>query len=308
MTKQTPAISIILPVRNEGIRVKTTIRSFAFRRSNSFLLEFIVVDDCSHDGCCEGLENFLSAENHGAYVRTIRLEKWSGIPFARNRGAFEANAPILFITDANIEASDNWDIPVFRDLRPDTALCATIADASSDWRGYGCALDLPSMGISWLNEPNVFSGFVPVAPSTGTILYTDLFRRIGGFDTCMPVYGAAEPEFSVRLWLYGCKIIICPDLVLMHRFRPSAERQPFLNKIEFIQIQNYLRFGLLYLDEKGIVQLLEHWYQMSPLLFADALRQVGKNNVWERRRHLKKNLKGQFESYKNYFKMAVAAG
>lgn len=296
-----PAVSVIIPARNEGSRVANAIKSFASGRTTPFQLEFVIIDDASDDGCCVGLEDLLTSEHDAACVRVIKLDRWSGIPYARNLGAAYAQGPILVITDANVEACIGWDLPVFRDIRPGRALCATIADNYSPWRGYGCVLNLSSMIINWLSDPAIFKGQVPVSPCTGTVLYADLFRRLGGYDTAMPVYGAAEPEFSVRLWLYGGEIIVCPDLIFHHRFRPSKERRPFLQQIEFTQTMNYLRFGMLYQDQRGIVQLLQHWARAAPKYFADALQQVEAGDVWRRRRHLSESLARDFNWYAGYF-------
>jgi polypeptide N-acetylgalactosaminyltransferase len=298
-----PAISIIIPARNEGSRVAKAIGSLAKSRSTLFHLEFIIIDDASDDGCCSGLENLLSSEHDAAVVQVIRIDQWCGIPYARNLGAAHARAPILLITDANVEACTGWDIPIFRDLRPGRALCATIADTNSSWRGYGCILDLSSMIIKWLPDPYTFKGHVPVSPCTGTVIHSELFRRLGGYDTAMPVYGAAEPEFSVRIWLYGGEIISCSDLIFFHRFRPPDERKPFLDQIEFVQTKNYLRFGLLYQNEKGIVRLLEYWSRAAPKHFSEALQQVEQGDVWERRRHLRDNLSRDFGWYTQHFNL-----
>src|SRR5437868_4360047 len=103
-----PAISVVIPARNEGIRIARTIESLAARRSQLFPLEFIVVDDASEDRCCSQLEELLAWDDTIS-VRVIRLEKWSGIPYARNLGATYARAPILLITDANVESCSGWD-------------------------------------------------------------------------------------------------------------------------------------------------------------------------------------------------------
>jgi glycosyltransferase involved in cell wall biosynthesis len=269
-------------------------------------MEFVIVDDASGDGCCDRLEELLDEASSNARVIVVRLDRWSGIPMARNIGAREARAPILFITDSNVQACRHWDIPVFRELRsqPRRALCATIADKGSSWRGYGCSLDLSSMTIRWLCGPGAVGRFVAVTPCTGTVLHADLFRQLGGYDTAMPIYGAAEPEFSVRLWLYGGDILHCPDLVLTHRFRPSGERQPFLDRIASVQVQNYLRFGLLYLDDPGIRRMLDYWEKNAPQLPVRQLHETAADNARSRRQHLLLNLPHSFRWYTERFRLA----
>jgi glycosyltransferase involved in cell wall biosynthesis len=302
---QEPVISVVMPVRNEGRRLANGILSFITGRSFRFPIEFVIVDDASTDGCCDGLMDWGRSLGNEVSIRLIRLPRWSGIPYARNAGAAIASAPLLFITDANVEADTRWDVPVFSEMGPDRALCATIADQGSSWMGYGCTLDLPSMGVNWLRDPAAFGGYVPVSPCTGTVLYKALFRRLGGYDTAMPVYGAAEPEFSVRLWLYGAHIVSCPRLVLRHRFRPAAERKPFLDLIGASQVKNYLRFGLLYLEGKDRQRMLDHWQRSAPDHYQACLRQAQAEGLWERRRHLRERLPWNFGWYADRFGLRI---
>jgi polypeptide N-acetylgalactosaminyltransferase len=238
----------------------------------------------------------------------VRLPRWSGVPVARNAGAAVAQAPILFITDANVIFPLGWDLPIRERITANRVLCATIADMDSSFRGYGCALLIPSMGVDWIRDPRQYGGYVPVSPCSGTAIAAGLFHRAGGYDTEMPVYGAAEPEFSVRLWLCGAEIVSMPDLVLQHRFRPSSERQPFLDAIGKVSLYNYLRFGMLYLDQQRIVQLLHYYSEQSPSHFAEALRSLAEGDVWQRRRLLEERLPVRFTYFVERFGIRDAFG
>lgn len=292
-----PSISVVVPVRNEGGRIAEAISSIVAGRSGRFPLQIVVVDDQSTDGSCASLGALFSSPRDLVRVDVVRLRRWSGIPYARNLAAEAAVGDILFITDANVHFPTAWDIPVRDHIGPMRALCATIADAGSAFRGYGGQLHLPSMGFAWLNHPRVYGGFAPLAPCTGTILSRDLFRRVGGYDTAMPIYGAAEPEFSVRLWLYGAEIVCLPDLVLEHRFRPPSERKPFLEAINLIQVCNYLRFGMLYLDQPLVRQVFDYYLSSAPQVFERAVKRVWAGDVWGRRELLRRNLPRRFQSF-----------
>ena len=300
-----PVVSIVIPVRNEGKRIQEAILSFINGRSRLFVMEFIIVDDASVDSCCDNL-NFIGNEQNLAIVKVIRLNKWSGIPLARNIGATNATAPILVITDANVNAGIGWDIAVFREIKPYIALCATIADKNSDWRGYGCMLDQRSMGIKWLKTQRIFNGFVPVSPCTGTVIYKDLFMQLGGFDTAMPVYGAAEPEFSLRLWLYGAQIKNVTDLIFYHRFRPDEERKPFLEQINLVQVKNYLRFGMLYLSNDEITDLFAYWERLDPSVFYQAFSNLDQHEIMSRGNYLRQSLKYNLTWFTNLFHLKQA--
>lgn len=296
-----PQISIIIPVRNEGNRLKEAIRSFVYGRSKVFALEFIIVDDASTDGCCDNIESLIPDPGTGVSVRKVTLRKWSGIPYARNTGAQYASARVLLITDANVSAEPGWDIPVFTHTGPGVALCATIADQTSDWRGYGCMLMVPSMGVQWLNDPGIFNEYAPVMPCAGTVIDAGLFAKLGGYDTAMPVYGAAEAEFSVRLWLYGAVIKKVPELVLSHHFKVGEERSSFMDKIKRIQVKNYLRFGLLYLNEDLIRKMFEHWSAQQPGFFEQVHDEIDMVEIFNRRAQLQRALKYNFKWYSNVF-------
>jgi len=164
------------------------------------------------------------------------------------------------------------------------------------------------MTYAWLRTPAAYGGYVPLAPCTGTILTAQLFHQAGAYDTAMPVYGAAEPEFSVRLWLSGGEIVVLPELILQHRFRPAAERRPFLDAISLLQLHNYLRFGLLYLDEPRVVQMLQYYGREAPRFLEKALQRVWAGDVWQRRDLLLRNLPARFHSFVTRFGLRDAYG
>jgi glycosyltransferase involved in cell wall biosynthesis len=305
---ENPSISVVIPARNEGSRIAGAIASIVSGRSRPFPLQIVVVDDNSADGSCRGLSGSYSWERDLVRVDVVGLPRWSGIPYARNVGAGAALGDILFITDANVRFPAGWDLHLRNRVSPRRALCATIADARSTVRGFGGMLQIPSMGFSWLNHPGVYGGFVPLAPCTGTILTAELFRRVGGYDTAMPVYGAAEPEFSVRLWLSGAEIVCLPDLVLEHRFKPPSERRAFLDAISSMQVGNYLRFGLLYLDQPLMRQVLDHYKVAEPRVFEKALKKVWMGDVWNRREVLRRNLPERFETFAARFGLTDTHG
>jgi glycosyltransferase involved in cell wall biosynthesis len=140
------AISVIIPSRNEGERIVRTVRSLALGRSCAFPLEIVVIDDASTDGSCDHL---AAAVGHSPNFRLVvrRLTRWSGIPFARNRGAALAQHPIYVITDANTTYPLNWDLPITEQFHPHRLLAGAIVDEMTGYPGYGLTLDLPSMGV-----------------------------------------------------------------------------------------------------------------------------------------------------------------
>jgi glycosyltransferase involved in cell wall biosynthesis len=92
-----PLISIIIPSWNHGALLLRCLASLEVQTYSSF--EVIVVDDASTDDTQTKIKSV-----HLRYpLRVIRLEKNSGAPVARNRGALEAKGEYVLFLDADIE-------------------------------------------------------------------------------------------------------------------------------------------------------------------------------------------------------------
>jgi GT2 family glycosyltransferase len=262
-------------------------------RSSPFPLEIIVVDDASTDGSCDHLAEAVGpSPNFRLVVR--RLERWSGIPFARNRGAEIATHPIYVITDANTCYPQNWDLPIRQHFHPSRLLAGTIVDEATGARGYGLTLHLPSMGVEWLPSTLPFAGYVPVAACTCTVIAKGLFHYLGGYDESLPLYGAAEPEFSVRAWLSGCEIVSVPDLLVRHHFRPMVNRIHFEKLNSPVLYENYIRFAILYLPDEVLNTTLNYYSHLCPSLLTPRINQAYFQNAWHRRSLLKQMLPRDF--------------
>jgi glycosyltransferase involved in cell wall biosynthesis len=279
-------ISVIIPVRNEGDRIAKTVRSVVQGRSCSFPLEIVVVDDASSDGACDRLEDAIGDAPQTS-LTVLRLASWSGIPFARNRGAQAAHHPVLFITDGNTRFPQDWDAAIRPRFARGRILAATILDLASAFRGFGCQLMLPSMAVIWLGRPDAYAGYAPISACTGTVIEREVFEALGGYDETLPLYGAAEPELSLRAWLSGYEIVSAPELCIQHRFRPRAEHDAFLADIAAVQLRNYLRFAAYYLPDEQLSRTCDFYARRHPDDFGRVWAELYAGDVWERRARLR---------------------
>ena len=293
-------ISVIIPVRNEGDRIALAVRSIVDGRSCSFPLEVVIVDDASTDGSCDNLEEVIEGTPETSLV-VRRLDSWSGIPFARNRGAEAAKHPICFITDGNTRFPRNWDLPIWQHFASGRILAATILDMGSSFRGFGCQLMLPSMGVTWIAVPHAYGGYVPISACTGTVIDRHLFHQLGGYDETLPLYGAAEPEFSVRAWLSGSEIVNTPELAIYHRFRPRTAHDQLLASIGKLFRRNYLRFACYYLPEAMLRETYEYYRRLSSEEFESFTAELTIGHIWARRAHLQRSLPRDFSWFANRF-------
>jgi hypothetical protein len=294
-----PDISVAIPARNEGARVALTIRSIAGARTTDARVEFVIVDDASTDDTIANLvaavPDLLKAPKIDIQVH--RLEEHAGI-----------NAEILFGTDAHVRFSEGWDELVLQHVGSNRILSGTTVQPGSPFRGYGCDLLIPFMGTSWNNGPVDGVAHVPVAPCHATVITRELFNRLGGYDSGMILYGAGEPELSIRAWLQGADVMVVGDLLVEHDFKPKTVLADFISEVRPFWIHNCIRFGFLYLSELGCMQMLRYYSLQFPELFPEALRRVNESDVWQRRTFLEGQQQRSFQWLIDYFGMKDQAG
>jgi glycosyltransferase involved in cell wall biosynthesis len=305
-----PDISVVMPAHNEGARLAATIDSIASGRTTSARVEIIIADDKSTDDAEAHLRAaWPDLSRHDRLdVHLSLLPDRRGVPRTRNHAARLATAEILFITDAHVRFPAGWDAIVLEHLRPGRILAGTVTQANTSFVGYGCRLVVPFMGTYWNREPVPHPAEVQIAACPATVLSRELFHQLGGYDDGMVMYGAAEPEFSLRAWLSGAEVILVPQLVVEHRFKPAQERAGFVRGVREHMVGNSLRFGLLYTDEDGALQLLRYYALKFPNLFQQALAAVERSDVWQRRAHLEATLARPFSWFVEHFGIKDTTG
>lgn len=305
-----PHISIAIPARNEGPRLASTIHAIARARTTNARLEFVIADDASTDDT----EGHLRAAAHALLrepridIKVSRLETRHGVPGARNHAASLASGEILFITDAHVRFSSGWDAAVFEHLKPNRILAGSITEENTPFVGYGCRLVVPFMGTYWNKQKVARPAAVQIAACPATVIERKLFQRLGGYDPGMRIYGAAEPEFSVRAWLHGAQIMIVPQIQVQHRFKPKEERQEFLGEVRPFMVHNSIRFGLLYLSDPGSLQMLRYYSRKFPQVIQAAMKMVARSDVWRRRSALQRQRRHGFEWFVRTFKLRNQIG
>jgi glycosyltransferase involved in cell wall biosynthesis len=305
-----PDISVVIPARNEGARLAATIDSIASTRTTRAKVEVVIADDDSDDDTESHLRAAWSdlSRHERLYVHVSRLDERTGVPRARNHAAALATADILFITDAHVRFPVGWDDLVYRHVRPRRIVAGAVTEDNTAFVGYGCRLVVPFMGTYWNKEPVTRPQEVQVATCPATVLPRELFDEFGGYDDGIEMYGSAEPELSVRAWLSGAEIILVPQLRVAHRFKPPRERAAFIRDMRPYMVRNGLRFGLLYADEAGALQLLRYYALKFPNFFPDALRAVHEGDIWTRREQLRTRLPRDFSWFVDHFDLKDQAG
>jgi len=305
-----PAVSVVVPARNESGRLQPTLSTLADRRTTDHSVEFVVLDDASTDGTGDDLSVPSDAD-----LVVERADERLGVPGARNRGAEAASGDVLFHTDAHTRHCEGWDRLALDALdyddggpADDRVVAATITDADGSVAGHGGRLVVPFMGTRWNGGEATAGEPVQIPSCAGTVLSADCFEHVGGYDDGMRYYGGAEPEFGVRAWLSGAEVVAEPDLTVAHEFKDEAEVDEFVTEMRPFMIHNNVRFGLCYLDERGSLQLLRHYTQEFPERAQAGFDLVAESDVWDHRERLQASLERDFSWFVDRFDLTDQAG
>jgi cellulose synthase/poly-beta-1,6-N-acetylglucosamine synthase-like glycosyltransferase len=113
-----PKVSVIIPVRNESLRMDGLLESLA---AQEYPAEIIFVDDRSADGGPQKLEGFArrAAERGRGPCRIITLTENPGPnhkQYALGKGIEAAGGDLLLLTDADCEVPSRWIAAMVRQL------------------------------------------------------------------------------------------------------------------------------------------------------------------------------------------------
>ncbi|WP_282171267.1 glycosyltransferase family 2 protein [Cytobacillus firmus] len=260
-----PMISIIFPVKNEGENVKNTLESLFSTKSN-FPFEVIVVDDASEDGCCEFIQSYQ-------HKNKINLIKTNGVGLAnvKNIGANHSAGKYFFFCDAHLGFEDNWIDRLMEPLLTNHTDAITPAIASMenpDSIGFGQSLN-SDLTIKWNQKKNELFE-TAVLPGGCFAISKKAFEDVGGFEKGFRTWGLEDVEISIKLWLFGYRCHVEPNVTILHLFR---KKHPYKVRQEEVNY-NLLRMAYLHFNEERIhkcKKLTKRKYlrRVEPIVLAD---------------------------------------
>jgi len=207
--------SVIVPARNEGVRIGRLVGAVRAQRPAGEELEVIVVDDGSTD------DTAAAATAAGARVLAIPRQPSGGNPAAaRNQGAAAATGDLLVFLDADCLPADGW-LP--------TLLAGHDAGEEIVGGSFAAAPGLPASArcdyyTGWYHvHPRRPGGVVPNHPPGNLSVRRDLFLSTVGFTEAQPVaYAHEELAWQSQLRRAGHRITFRPDAVVYHHNRPGV--------------------------------------------------------------------------------------
>jgi hypothetical protein len=205
VTPQSPRLSIVIPARDAERTLGACVA--AVRHSGRDLAEVIVVDDGSSDATAQ------VAADAGAIV--IRRTVSAGPAVARNEGAIQASADIVFFLDADVVLAEDAVARVLQALDADPDLAAVFGS-------YDCA---PAGGTLVSDYRNLLHHFVHQSAreesgsfwaGCGAVRKT-AFLSVQGFDERYVRPSIEDIEFGGRLAAAGHRIRLDKGLLARHQ-------------------------------------------------------------------------------------------
>lgn len=210
--------SIIIICKNELNRLDKTIDSM-IKSKNNYSYEIILIDDGSTDGCCDFIRNNPEKYNQ---IRIFTGNNF-GIAAGRNIGAFLSKGDYLFFFDAHIEVEDYWIDNLINDMLKFKADAITPIVLDMDDKSImGCGATWDEyMNYQWLTNIDDNGMEVPFMPGGACVIKKSIFEEVGGFDKHYGPWGYEDQEMSLKLWLFGYKIVGDTNVKIAHLFNKS---------------------------------------------------------------------------------------
>jgi FkbM family methyltransferase len=212
-SKQAPAVSVVIPTYQHADTIGQTLQSVFSQTFKDF--EVIVVNDGSLDGTVDIVAPFVASGK----IRYFTQQN-AGQAAARNRGAAEARGKFFaFLDDDDLWPPDKleWQVK-YLEANPDVGV---VAGWCKEFRGEMLGLGAEQAFASELKDAvdlMLLARGNPIIFLGQTLIYTDLFRELGGFDP--DISGVDDYDFWFRAVLRN-RIQLVPRIALFHRNHPG---------------------------------------------------------------------------------------
>ncbi len=207
----TPQVSVIIPVYNEGPTLNACIDSILKNDYQDF--EIFLVDDASTDNSAEVISTYIDRR-----VKLLRRTVRAGPAAARNMGIANATSEFLFFTDADCVVGQTWILEGMKCFLGGNTEAVIGVEGNVRYRATSLCFrhkvpvnpfyPRPAPGI--MNSPGRDFG-------CGNIAYRKTaLQAIGGFDERRYVSGREDSDAGWRIKSQG-EIIHRPEMEVLHK-------------------------------------------------------------------------------------------
>ena len=268
-----PSVSIIIPVINNPIGIKTLIQSLKSQDYPTNRFEVIIVDNGSTDDTFKIVKNkIINFKNFHLVAENIMRGSYA----ARNRGILISKGKILAFTDSDCVPNNNW---VSEGIK---GLLSSSYDSGGGKVSFTFQRQKPNVhelfdSSQRLNQEYYVSES-NFAITANLFIYRNVFYEIGMFDENL--ISSGDKEFGNRLHQNNIKITYMPHAIVQHpakttlkaniikSIRLATGRKQLSNPAEIIRLkyraENHLYknfskmelFKIIFIDLKIYINIL----------------------------------------------------
>jgi len=235
-----PAISLMIPARNEGMVITQTLEGLLRLEYPADRLEIIVINDGSTDDTAAQVEAIAA---HDGRVRLFTVPKevsGKGKSAALNRGLKECRYNVIGIFDADNVPEKDAIIHLARQLVTDASVGAVIGKFRCVNKGRNLLtrlINLESLAFQWIVQAGRWNLFrLSTLPGTNYLIRRGLLESLGGWDEQALTEDA---EMSVRIYQAGYFIKFVPYSVTWEQ-EPESLKVWFRQRVRWARGNNYV--------------------------------------------------------------------
>ncbi len=226
--KETPQISIIIPVYNKVDFTRRCLETIYRNTSQEISYEIIVSDDASTDETPQFLG--LAAKKY-SNLKYVRNEENSGFAHTCNAGAREARGKFLLFLNNDTEPHTGWLSEMLKifETHPETGIVgAKLLYPNGTIQHAGIEIHYRTIGVDehpWpyhqfrgmnQNMPEVNKSKEVIAVTGACLMISKaLFQSVNGLDETYPMY-FEDIDLNLKVRRQGKKVIYCHSAVLTH--------------------------------------------------------------------------------------------
>ena len=212
-------LTVVIPFYNAVKTIGVCLE--AFERHFPDGIRVIAVDNNSRDGSLEIAQ--LMADRFPDRFSVMR-ESRQGPSFARNLGAFAADADLVAFVDADCVPDPHWKKHLLGAF--DTPDIAAVAGRVAGYH-QDTAVDKFHMMFTMRGDDakRIHKEFTLLDggfPTANFAVRRAVFKEIGGFDVSMKIY-SEDYDLCARIYKAGYRILYTPDVVIYHQHRSTLK-------------------------------------------------------------------------------------
>lgn len=241
--------SIVIACRNEAYNLQKTIDSIMNSKSK-LSYEIIVVDDGSTDESCD----FININKEVYENLNLISSNERSTAGTKNIGAAIASGKYLFFCDAHVSVVDYWIDNLVETLEKNNADCISpaIKNMLGEGIGYGATWN-KNLEFTWLEKPKYNVCEILLFSGCTFGIKREVFEVVKGFDKHFIGYGYEDQELSLKLWLFGYKVILDSTVIINHLFKTSHIYPITSEEL----VYNFLCMAYSHFDLKNLAIALE---------------------------------------------------